>query len=102
MDCIYGGCGSFILAMFVASLFLPIISLVRPVLPAALSLTLLVQGYACFYIAMNMCRTNQERGIAGTMAIFLAAKSAAWGLGIGVLLVLLIGNSIKENPDEAK
>ena len=102
MDSIYGGCGSFILAMFVASLFLPIISLVRPVLPAALSLTLLVQGYACFYIAMNMCRTNQERGIAGTMAIFLAAKSAAWGLGIGILLVLLIGNSIKENPDEAK
>lgn len=102
MDSIYGGCGSFIIAMFVASLFLPIISLVRPVLPAALSLTLLVQGYACFYIAMNMCRTNQERGIAGTMAIFLAAKSAAWGLGIGVLLVLLIGNSIKENPDEAK
>ena len=51
---------------------------------------------------MNMCRTNQERGIAGTMAIFLAAKSAAWGLEIGILLVLLIGNSIKENPDEAK
>jgi len=99
MDSIYGGCASFIIAMFIASLFLPVISLVRPVLPAALSLTLLVQGYACFYIAMNMCRTNQERGIAGTMAIFLAAKSAAWGLGIGVLLVFLIGNSIKETGE---
>ena len=102
MDSIYGGCGSFIIAMFVASLFLPVISLVRPVLPAALSLTLLVQGYACFYIAMNMCRSNQERGIAGTMAIFLAAKSAAWGLGIGIMLVLIIGNSIKEETGEIK
>ena len=100
MDSIYGGCGSFIMAMFVASLFLPVISLVRPVLPAALSLTLLVQGYACFYIAMNMCRTNQERGIAGTMAIFLAAKSAAWGLGIGILLVLIIGNSLKKEEEK--
>ena len=100
MDSIYGGCGSFIIAMFIASLFLPIISLLRPVLPAALSLTLLVQGYACFYIAMNMCRTNQERGIAGTMAIFLAAKTAAWGLGIGVILVLIIGNSLKKEEEQ--
>ena len=102
MDGVYGGCGSVIIGMFIASLFLPVISLLRPVLPAALSLTLLVQGYACFYIAMNMCRTNQERGIAGTMGIFLAAKTAAWGLGIGVLLVLLIGNSLKEKPEEEK
>ena len=100
MDSIYGGCGSFIIAMFIASLFLPIISLLRPVLPAASPLTLLVQGYACFYIAMNMCRTNQERGIAGTMAIFLAAKTAAWGLGIGVILVLIIGNSLKKEEEQ--
>lgn len=91
MDSIYGGAGSFVLAMFVASLFLPVISLVRPVLPAALSLTLLVQGFACCYIAMDMCKTKEERGVAGVMAIFLAAKTAAWGLAIGILLHLVIG-----------
>ena len=99
MDSIYGGAGTFTIAMFLASLCLPIISLVKPVLPAALSLTLLVQGFACFYIAMDMCKTNQERGVAGIMAIFLAAKSAAWGLGVGVLLWYVIGNSRPESKE---
>lgn len=96
MDSIYGGAGSFIIAMFISSLFLPVISLLRPVLPTALSLTLLVQGYACCYIAMDMCKTNQERGVAGIMGIFLAAQTAAWGLGIGILMHLVIGNSRQE------
>jgi hypothetical protein len=99
MDSIYGGAGTFTIAMFIASLFLPIISLVKPVLPAALSLTLLVQGFACFYIAMDMCKTNQERGVAGIMAIFLAAKSAAWGLAVGALLWYIIGNSREESKE---
>lgn len=93
MDSIYGGVGSFIIAMFIASLFLPIISLLKPVLPAALSLTLLVQGFACAYIAMEMAKTKEERGVAGMMAIFLASKGAAWGLAAGIVLHLVVGVS---------
>lgn len=91
MDSIYGGAGSFILAMFIAGFFLPVISLLKPVLPAALSLTLLVQGFACAYIAMDMVKTKEERGVAGIMALFLATKTAAWGLAVGVILHLIIG-----------
>jgi len=91
MDSIYGGAGSFTLAMFIAGLFMPVISALKPVLPAGLSLTLMVQGFACAYIAMDMVKTKEERGVAGLMAMFLAAKGAAWGLAAGILLHLIVG-----------
>lgn len=91
MDSIYGGAFSFTGAMFIASLFLPIISILKPVLPAALSLTLLVQGFACAYIAMDMVKTKEERGVAGVMAMFLAVKPVAWGLAAGIILHFVIG-----------
>ena len=97
MDSIYDGMGSYIIAMSLAAFFLPIISLVKPVLPAALSLTLIVQGFACVYIAMEMLNTKEERGIAGIMAIFLAFRGATWGLAAGVVLYLIIGCKKEES-----
>ncbi|KJS80958.1 MAG: membrane protein [Peptococcaceae bacterium BICA1-8] len=91
MDSIFGGVGTFVIAMAIAGFLMPIISLVKPVLPAALSLTLIVQGFACAYIAMEMVKGKEERGVAGIMAIFLAFRGAAWGLAAGVILHLLIG-----------
>lgn len=91
MDSIFGGMGSFVIAMAVAGFLMPVITLVRPVLPAGLSLTLIVQGFACSYIAMDMLPSKEERGVAGIMAIFLAFRGAAWGLAVGIVLHLLIG-----------
>lgn len=91
MDTIFGGAGSYVIAMAIAAFFLPIISLVKPVLPAALSLTLIVQGFACIYISMDMIHTKEERGTAGIMAIFLAFRGASWGLVTGIILCLIIG-----------
>jgi len=91
MDSIFSGMSSYIIAMAVAAFFTPIISLVRPVLPAGLSLTLIVQGFACAYIAMDMLKTKEERGVAGIMAIFLAFRGASWGLAVGVILHIVIG-----------
>jgi hypothetical protein len=91
MDTIFGGCGSFVIAMAIAGFLMPIITLVKPVLPAGLSLTLIVQGFACYYIAMDMLKTKEERGVAGIMAIFLAFRGAAWGLAVGIILHLIIG-----------
>ncbi|QUH25917.1 hypothetical protein [Serpentinicella alkaliphila] len=91
MDSIFGGMGSYIIAMAIAAFFTPVISLLRPALPAGLSLTLIVQGFACAYIAMEMLKTKEERGVAGIMAIFLAFRGASWGLAVGVILHLVIG-----------
>lgn len=91
MDSIYDGMSAFILSMAVAAIFLPFISLLKPVLPAALSLTMLIQGFACIYIALEMVQTKEERGIAGIMAVFLAFRSPTWGLAVGIVMFLIIG-----------
>jgi hypothetical protein len=100
MDSIYGGVSSYILAMWVASLFMPVVSLFKPILPLGLSLTMTVQAFACCYIPMEMVQSKEERGVAGVMGIMLASRGAAWGIAAGVLLHLIIGvrDEFKEKP----
>jgi len=96
MESIYSGFGTFRLATFVAVALLPISSLLQPSLPLALSLTLIVQGYICTQLAMNMCKTNIERGICGVMGAVLAMRGAAWGLVVGLVLFALLYDSNKK------
>ena len=96
MESIYSGFGTFRLSTFVAVALLPISSLLQPVLPVALSLTLIVQGYICTQLAMNMCKTNIERGICGVMGAVLAMRGAAWGLVVGLILFALLYESNKK------
>ena len=86
MDSIFGGMGSYAMAMALAGIALPIITFLRPVLSVGLALTLIIQGYACAYISMDMLKTKEERGVAGIMAIFLAFRGATWGLIVGLIL----------------
>ncbi|MCR1899626.1 putative sulfate/molybdate transporter [Irregularibacter muris] len=98
MDSIFGGVGTFRWSTFICVTLVPIVSLVQPVLPVALALTMLVQGFVCTRLAMNTLTTDTERGVAGVMAAVLAVKGAAWGLAIGIILhVLLIAS--KKNKD---
>lgn len=100
MDSVFSGVGSFRISTFLSVAIIPIVSLVQPTLPVALSLTLLVQGFVCTRLAMSLCKKNVDMGIAGVMASIIAIKGAAWGLGVGILLVvLLLGNS---NLDSAE
>lgn len=69
---------------------MPISSLLQPVLPIALSLTLVVQGFICTQLAMNMCKSDIERGVCGVMGAVLAVKGAAWGLGVGIVLFIIL------------
>lgn len=96
MESIYSGFGTFRLSTFVAVALLPISSLLQPSLPLALSLTLIVQGYICTQLAMNMCKTNIERGICGVMGAVLAMRGAAWGLVVGLILFALLYESNKK------
>ena len=96
MESIYSGFGTFRLSTFVAVALLPISSLLQPSLPLALSLTLIVQGYICTQLAMNMCKTNIERGICGVMGAVLAMRGAAWGLVVGLVLFALLYDSNKK------
>lgn len=99
MDSVYSGVGTFRWMTFICVSIVPIVSLVQPTLPVALSLTLLVQGFVCTRLAMTICKDHIDMGIAGVMAAVIAVKGAAWGLGVGIILFLLLVR-IKERKIE--
>ncbi len=90
MDSINGGAGSFRFGTLTGYFLLPIVTLVTPILSIALALTMLIQGYVSVRIGVLKARTINDLGIAGIMAAVIIARGAAWGLGVGVVLCLLI------------
>jgi hypothetical protein len=95
MDSIFSGMGTFRLITAISVAIIPVATLVREVLPVALSITLLVQGYACAIIAIKMCKNDVDMGIAGVMGAVLASRGAAWGLGVGIILNIVLAVSSK-------
>ncbi|MDR1831964.1 MAG: hypothetical protein LBQ97_04430 [Fusobacteriaceae bacterium] len=91
MDSIFSGVGTFRTMTFISVALYPIAEFVRPILPAALALTMIVQGYVCGDIAMEEAKTPVERGVATVMAGILIQQGAGWGLLAGVVLHLLCG-----------
>ena len=69
---------------------LPLVSFFQPVLPIALSLTLILTGYICLMVGFEQLNNNTERGIAGTMGVVLAVYGAGWGLAAGAALYILV------------
>lgn len=95
MQSIFSGIGSYYLfgipwAYFIA----PLLVLLRPTLDIAFSLTLLLTGFACSYVALAMLEDRIERGIALLAAATIMYFSLTTGLLVGVVLTLaLIGPS---------
>ncbi|CEA00698.1 hypothetical protein BN1050_00703 [Metalysinibacillus saudimassiliensis] len=90
MDSFFGGVGSFRFGTNTGLLLLPIVGLVQPILGVALALTLLIQGYVSVKVGVLEARSQRDLGIAGIIGGVLAIKGAAWGFGVGILLVFLI------------
>ena len=105
MDSIYSGAGTFWITGFAALFMLPLVSFFQPVLPIALSLTLILTGYICLMVGFEQLNNNTERGIAGTMGVVLAVYGAGWGLAAGAALYILVERthllkftSVKDKP----
>ncbi len=100
MYSIFGGACTFNTTKWICQLIVPLVTLVEPILPIAMAMTLMIQAFGSFYVGINMCRTNTERGVAGTTAGAIATCSnPAYGLFIGVALAIImeyIGMSKKE------
>ena len=94
MDSIFSGVGTFRWMTFLCVALVPVASFVRPILPAALSLTMLVQGYVCGRIAMDETKTSVDKGVATAMAAVLAMKGATWGLAVGIILFIVCSDSL--------
>ncbi|CAM4273240.1 xanthine/uracil/vitamin C permease [Vreelandella rituensis] len=97
MDTIYSGASVFWIVGFLALFMLPLVTLFRPVLPIALSITLLITGYLCIAVAVEQIKNATAMGVAGIMGVVLATHGAAWGLGVGLALYFLIEHRTRAN-----
>lgn len=98
MQTIFSGAGTFWIFGFLALFILPLVTIFRPVLPIALSLTLVLTGYICIMVGIEQLRTSTERGVAGIVAVTLAMpdpKSTVYAVVVGLVLYFLIERRAK-------
>jgi len=90
MDSLFGGMASFRLGTFTGYFLAPIVTLVKPILPIALSLTMLVQGYVAVRVGILKARTFNDLGVAGVVGAVLVSRGAAYAFAVGIVLCALI------------
>lgn len=82
----------YLMGIPVMFMLLPLLTGLKPLLGIALSLTLVLTGFACAYIAMSIPRSNTARGAVLMIGAGLAFFEPWVGLLLGVLVtVLLVG-----------
>ena len=91
MPSIFDGLGSYYL-MGIPFLYvtLPFITLMKPLMQMALTLTLILTGFACAYVAMAIPKKNSEMASALLIAVFITFFSAWVGLLIGIILSIFV------------
>ena len=62
----------------------------QPLMVMALTLTLILTGFACAYVAMSIPKKNSEMATALLIAFFITFYSAWVGLVIGLLLSVFV------------
>lgn len=93
MDSIYSGGGTFWISGMIALFILPLVTFFKPVLPIALSLTLILTAYICILVGIEQLKNSTERGVAGIVAITLSMpdpKSTIYAILIGIVLYFLL------------
>jgi len=91
MDSLFGGISAYYFWGLPILLFLkPITTFLRPMLPVALSMTILLTGFACGYLAMVLPRNNIERGVALTIGMVLALFGAWQALVLGIAMTIVM------------
>lgn len=79
---------------------LPLLTMLKPLLGIALSLTLLLTGFACAYIAMAIPKDPTSRGTVLLIGVALAMFTPLVGLAIAVAVtILLVGWQSEERSD---
>jgi hypothetical protein len=90
MQSLYDGLFNWYWPAFFLALLVPVVTFMKPLLPVALSITLILTGFACAYIAISMVKTPASQGYAFFVGMVIAKFGPAWGLGIGVALYFLL------------
>ncbi len=92
MDSLYTGISSYyVFGVPLLYMVLPLLYLLRPLMGIALSLTLVLTGFACAYVAMGISKTPIERGVALLTAVSLVVFPNPWiGMTVGIVATLLL------------
>ena len=91
MPSIFDGLGSYyLMGLPILYFTLPFITLMKPLMQMALTLTLILTGFACAYVAMAIPKKNTEMASALLIAVFITFFSAWVGLLVGILLCILV------------
>ncbi|MDB0063319.1 hypothetical protein N9F45_00365 [Gammaproteobacteria bacterium] len=91
MPSLYDGLGSYyLMALPILYFTLPFITLMKPLMQMALTLTLILTGFACAYVAMAIPKKNSEMASALLIAVFITFFSAWVGLLVGIILSILV------------
>lgn len=90
MDSLIGGVASFRWGTFTGYWLSPIVSLVKPILPIALALTMLIQGYVAVRVGILRAKTFNDLGVAGVIGGVLVSRGAAYALAVGIVLCALV------------
>ena len=91
MDSLYGGVFFYPFAKVVAISMAFFVSGLGPVLPVAMSITMIVTVWAAGYIAMQMVDNRENQGIAVLTGCAIAFQGAAIGLAVGLACHVIIG-----------
>jgi hypothetical protein len=90
MDSIFGGVGSFRFGTLTSYFILPLVTLMKPILPAALSLTMIIQGFVSVYVGTREARSLLDLGIGGAVAGILITMGAAYAFAAGIVICLIV------------
>ncbi|MGM0632052.1 MAG: xanthine permease [Pseudomonadota bacterium] len=91
MDSIYDGISAYYVYGFpVLFIVLPIVTLLQPLLPIALAVTLLLTGFACATLAMTYVTDSTERGAMVLTAMAFALFDPWTGLLAGLATIFVV------------
>ncbi|WLR50267.1 hypothetical protein LC040_13425 [Bacillus tianshenii] len=92
VDSYWGGATGLYWGMSIALMLGPIVTLFKPGVNIGMALTMLIQGYLCGYLGIDLLKEegNLQKGVAIIVGAVLATKGAAWGLGVGLVLWLIL------------
>ena len=90
MDSLYSGTVNWYWLAFLLVFLTPIVTFMEPILPVALSITMILTGFACAYVAMRMVTTPTAQGYSLFIALVIVKFGPAWGLIVGVLFFFLL------------
>ncbi|MGQ9425697.1 hypothetical protein ACXYTJ_08520 [Gilvimarinus sp. F26214L] len=96
VDSFYDILGSFyVFGLPILFVLLPIVTLLQPLLPVALAVTLILTGFACAMLALSLVKDATERGAMVVTAMAFALLEPWLGLIIGVVTVAtLVGPKV--------